>query len=215
MKKETNLEHYKERLQTLIGERYKEPSLIFHNIQAFMDPEIKSTSDAYTDDILEWMAQQYREPLLNPEEKKYLSEVIRPFRKEVLFIKKLETPSGKEYILIILKDDGMHFPSFEKGKMYKGMEPKKRYTPRRTGALREKGEQYEREKIICRMRQMPYSNHSEAGYRRRKNTECRQLDGPLRRPAGRMGKNKDHRDLCPDCAKKFEQTMKSFYGEHR
>lgn len=25
----------------------------------------------------------------------------------------------------------------------------------------------------------------------------------------------DRRDLCPDCAKKYEQTMKSFYGEHR
>lgn len=25
----------------------------------------------------------------------------------------------------------------------------------------------------------------------------------------------DHRDLCPDCAKKYEQTMKSFYGERR
>jgi hypothetical protein len=25
----------------------------------------------------------------------------------------------------------------------------------------------------------------------------------------------DHRDLCPDCARKFEQTMKSFYGDRR
>lgn len=25
----------------------------------------------------------------------------------------------------------------------------------------------------------------------------------------------DHRDLCPDCAKKFEQTMKSFYGDRK
>lgn len=28
-------------------------------------------------------------------------------------------------------------------------------------------------------------------------------------------RTEDHRDLCPDCAKKYEQTMKSFYGEHR
>lgn len=134
MKKETNLEHYKERLQTLIGDRYKEPSLIFHNIQAFMDPEIKSNNGAaYTDDILDWMAQQYREPILDSKEKKYLSEVIRPFRKEVTVIKKLGTPAGKEYILIILKDDCMSFPSFKKGMMYKGLELEKRYTPEELG----------------------------------------------------------------------------------
>ena len=28
-------------------------------------------------------------------------------------------------------------------------------------------------------------------------------------------RTKDHQDLCPDCAKKYEQMMKSFYGEHR
>lgn len=134
MKKETNLEHYKERLQTLIGDRYKEPSLIFHNIQAFMDPEIKSNNGAaYTDDILDWMAQQYREPILDSKEKKYLSEVIRPLREEVIAIEKLETHTRKEYILILFKDDCMHFPSFKKGRMYKGMEPEKRYTPEELG----------------------------------------------------------------------------------
>ena len=28
-------------------------------------------------------------------------------------------------------------------------------------------------------------------------------------------RTKDLQDLCPDCAKKYEQMMKSFYGEHR
>lgn len=28
-------------------------------------------------------------------------------------------------------------------------------------------------------------------------------------------RTKDHQDLCPDCAKKYEQMMKSFYGERR
>ncbi len=28
-------------------------------------------------------------------------------------------------------------------------------------------------------------------------------------------RTKDHQDLCPDCAKKYEQMMKSFYGEKR
>lgn len=28
-------------------------------------------------------------------------------------------------------------------------------------------------------------------------------------------RTEDRRDLCPDCAKKYEQMMKSFYGERR
>ena len=28
-------------------------------------------------------------------------------------------------------------------------------------------------------------------------------------------RTEDRRDLCPDCAKKFEQTMKSFYGDRK
>ena len=41
------------------------------------------------------------------------------------------------------------------------------------------------------MRQMPHSNHSKAGSRRIiKRSEWYPLTGPLRRPAGRMGKNR-------------------------
>lgn len=133
MEKETNLEHYKEILQTLIREHYKDPGMIFYSIQDDIDPEIQRTSDFFTASILDWMAQEYREPLLEPEERRYPTSVIRPFRKEVIAIKKLEVPSGREYILIILKDDGMHFPCFEKGKMYKGLELEKRYTPEELG----------------------------------------------------------------------------------
>lgn len=135
MEKETNLEHYKERLQTLIGERYKEPSQIFHSIRALMDPEIKSNHGAsYTDDILDWMAQEYREPLLEPEEKKYLSEVIRPFRKEVESIRKLNGPqSGQAFIKIQVGFNYLNFPGFERGTRYKGMEYYKSYKPEELG----------------------------------------------------------------------------------
>ena len=133
LQKETNLEHYKKRLKRILKENYKEPSKIFYSIQKYIDPEIKSTSSKYTDSILDWMAQEYTPEPLDKVEKKYLSEVIRPFRKEVIAIKKLEFPSGREYILIILKDDGMHFPCFKKGTMYKGMELEKRYTPEELG----------------------------------------------------------------------------------
>lgn len=133
MEKETNLEHYLPRLARIVKEHYGTPRQIFYSIQKYMDPGIQRNHEDYTSDILEWMAQEYKEEILDDVEKKYLSEVIRPFRKEVIAIEKLETYTGEEYILILFKDDGMHFPNFEKGRMYKGMKLEKRYTPEELG----------------------------------------------------------------------------------
>lgn len=129
MEKETNLEHYKEILKRILKEHFKDPGMIFYSIQDNIDPEIQRTGDFFTASILDWMAQEYKPEILDKVEKKYLREVIRPFRKEVIAIEKLETPTGEEYILILFKDDSMHFPSFKKDTMYKGLELEKRYTP--------------------------------------------------------------------------------------
>lgn len=136
MEKETNLEHYKGRLKKILKVGYKDPQTVFHDIKESIDPEIQRTSDFFTASILDWMAQEYKPEPLDYVEKKYLSEVIRPFRKEVKEIRKQEDPAdpaGKEYIQIFLEKDFMTFPSFEKGKMYKGLELEKRYTPEELG----------------------------------------------------------------------------------
>ena len=113
MEKETNLEHYLERLKSVVKEAYGSPQTIFYSIQKYMDPEIKHNNTAYSSDILEWMAQEYREPLLEPEEKKYLSEVIRPFRKEVESIRKLNGPQrGQAFIQIQVGDDYLRLTNF-------------------------------------------------------------------------------------------------------
>lgn len=129
MSRETNLEHYKEILKRILKEHFKDPGMIFYSIRDDIDPEIQRTSDFFTTNILDWMAQEYKEEILNYAEKKYLREVIEPFREEVIAIEKLEIPTGEEYILILFKDDSMHFPSFKKDTMYKGLELEKRYTP--------------------------------------------------------------------------------------
>lgn len=133
MEKETNLEHYLHRLKRIVKEKYNSPRMIFDTIQDYVDPQIKHNCIEYTTDILEWMTQEYKGEILDYAEKRYLSEVIRPFREEVIAIEKLETYTGEEYILILFKDDGMHFPSFEKGRMYKGLKLEKRYTPEELG----------------------------------------------------------------------------------
>lgn len=134
MEKETNLEHYLPELKRAVQEAYGKPVQIFDTIRKTINPEIKHDNSDYTSDILEWMAQEYREPLLEPEEKKYLSEVIRPFRKEVESIRKLNGPqSGQAFIKIQVGFNYLNFPGFERGTRYKGMEYYKAYKPEELG----------------------------------------------------------------------------------
>ena len=81
--------------------------------------------------------EEYKEPVLDEEEKKYLSAVIKPFRDRVIYIKKIDMYLGcnkyDEYILGELsnKDDVVDtfaLPYFPKGSMYKNMETNKKYT---------------------------------------------------------------------------------------
>ena len=68
--------------------------------------------------------------ILDNVEKRYLSAVIRPFRKRVDSIIKISDPLGydKEYIFIKLDEDSFSLPYFKTGTMYQGMELEKVYT---------------------------------------------------------------------------------------
>ena len=71
--------------------------------------------------------------ILTDSEKRYLSNVIEPFRDRVKYITRTENSLG-EYIAIHSRlytgwrSDVTLLPEFEKGAMYKGMEINKRYT---------------------------------------------------------------------------------------
>ena len=127
--KETNLQHYKEELKAIFNEYYEEPSKIIRDINALIGAEIKGYGfQSCTDAILIWMAQPYKEPILDEVERKYLSDVIRPFRKKVDTISKFHTANTMQYIYFQMKDkNGWTLPLFEKGTMYKGMEVDKEY----------------------------------------------------------------------------------------
>lgn len=81
--------------------------------------------------------EEYKEDILDEEEKKYLSAVIKPFRDRVEYIKKIEAYNVGygcgEKISIELRDkdgikDYFSLPWFAKDTMYKGMVLCKRYT---------------------------------------------------------------------------------------
>lgn len=64
--------------------------------------------------VLEWLLEECKEPVLDDAERKYLSEVIRPFRE------KIKDKDGFR--------DSLNLPDFENDTMYKGMEINKAYT---------------------------------------------------------------------------------------
>jgi hypothetical protein len=69
-----------------------------------------------------------KEEILDETEKRYLANVIRPFRKRVKSIVK-HYHMGNEYIILFIKDSpNITFPSFAEGTMYKGMKLNKAYT---------------------------------------------------------------------------------------
>lgn len=69
-----------------------------------------------------------KEEVLDETERKYLADVIRPFRDKVKYIYKGQEWSNiKEFIHIELKEDALDLPYFKKGTMYKGMEIDRNY----------------------------------------------------------------------------------------
>ena len=82
------------------------------------------------DRCIRWLAEEYEEPVLDEVERKYLSDVIKPFRKKISCIRKSKDPrKGKNYIKIEFCDgDRMFFPNLSNDAMYKGMELDKKYS---------------------------------------------------------------------------------------
>lgn len=90
------------------------------------------TSHKKITDFFNWLEQEYKPPILDDVEKAYLSAVIKPFRKRIEYIKKMNSTyaNGCQFLCITPADDLFCFclPVFEKGTMYKGMEAHKKYT---------------------------------------------------------------------------------------
>ena len=81
------------------------------------------------EDILCGRTEIIKKPILDDIERRYLSNVIKPFRDRIEYIIKNSAYSPVEWITIKYKDGGAtNLPLFEKGTMYKDMEANKEYT---------------------------------------------------------------------------------------
>lgn len=132
--KETNLQHYKAELKEIFNKHYKEPKEIIKAIKACIGETITYDFQSCTDAILNWMAQPYKEPILDEVEREYLSSVIKPFRHRVERIAKC-TNGGMYQIVVYFKDKRLFvLPVFSKeASMYKGMETFKSYSLKELG----------------------------------------------------------------------------------
>lgn len=82
--------------------------------------------------FFKWLEQEYKPPILDDVEKAYLSAVIKPFRKRIEYIKRMDNSfvngNQHQFLCISLTKDYCCLPLFKKDTMYKGMEVNKRYT---------------------------------------------------------------------------------------
>lgn len=70
-----------------------------------------------------------KEEILDEAEKRYLRDVIRPFKNRVEYIEKEWCFGNREYIIIAIKDsEELIFPAFKENTKYKNMELEKEYT---------------------------------------------------------------------------------------
>lgn len=90
--------------------------------------------------FLKWLLEEAKEPVLDEVERKYLSDVIKPFRNRVTAIAKYEGTTwvtGKQFIRIQLLGEEcsefINLPWFKSNTMYKGMELNEEYTLKELG----------------------------------------------------------------------------------
>ena len=127
-----NIEKYKDNIENHINvcELYQEIYKIKNEEYAH---DCCGNCDKCYDLCIRWLAEEYEEPVLDEVERKYLSDVIKPFGHRVSYIVKRLNGSGY-YIAIILNNfDVMNLPYFTRNTMYKGMTVGRKYKLKELG----------------------------------------------------------------------------------
>jgi len=104
---------------------------IKHNKKSIFSKEMTPTETG-TSAYNAWLEEECDPKILTDKEKAYLSAVIKPFRKNIMSIRK-RCSIAEEFIFIELKRDVFSLPLFEKDTMYKGMEADKVYALKELG----------------------------------------------------------------------------------
>ena len=84
-------------------------------------------------DFVDFLNLTVEEKILDEDEKRYIKNIVRPFRNKVISIRKSQDYDMYEHITIIYQEEDNHtnyiyLPNFKKNTMYKGMSLNKDYT---------------------------------------------------------------------------------------
>lgn len=131
----TNLEFYKDKIKDYCNHNELTPAVMSVMSDNEVDYDKYDDSDDSDVLVLNWLCEEYKEPLLTAEEREYLSTVIKPYRDKcdsITIEKCVYTSRLYESILIRLETncyrDCMSLPHFKKETLYKGLETGKTYT---------------------------------------------------------------------------------------
>ena len=83
--------------------------------------------------VLKWLLEEEKEPVLDEVERKYLSDIIKPFVHRVSYIVKKLNGSGYYIAIVVNNFDVMNLPYFTRNTMYKGMEVNRKYKLKELG----------------------------------------------------------------------------------
>lgn len=132
-----NIEKYKGEIKKLMLTQYNLTDLLE---RLMAEKTGRDFEDIYITHVFDWLAEEYKEPVLDEVEKAYLSAVIKPFKANVTGIRKINFVGGFHCIRIYaesispkLSTEVIDLPLFETGTMYKGMEPYKKYSLKELG----------------------------------------------------------------------------------
>lgn len=117
-----NIEKYKDEIKAEI-EKDNTLGCVVNKLMGNTCNYYPKCNDCYLK-VLDWLLQEYQEPILTDEEKEYLSAVIKPFKNSIQYIGKFKLDDGFQQIRI--NYEGEHYasiielPPFDND-MYKGM----------------------------------------------------------------------------------------------
>ena len=83
--------------------------------------------------FVKWLFEDSEKPVLDEVERKYLSDVIKPFVHRVSYIVKKLNGSGYYIAIVVNNFDVMNLPYFTRNTMYKGMEVNRKYKLKELG----------------------------------------------------------------------------------
>ena len=134
----TNFELVKDRPVVMDGIDMIEPYKIFPTVKDFVDflnlgiPVIESIKNNTNDKFI------LDTHLMVEKPERYIKNFVRPFRKQVISIRKSSYTNAYEYIVITYQDGydtdrRIYLPNFKKNTMYEGMSLEKEYTLKELG----------------------------------------------------------------------------------